>query len=55
MMSKNLMGENWPGKSQAFKLQSLALRVLKITETPEIASTVKFFFAVADTNRFFTE
>ena len=42
-------------KSQAFKLQSLALRVLKITETPEIASTVKFFFAVADTNRFFTE
>ena len=42
-------------KLQHFKLQSLALSVLKIREIPEIASTVKFFFAVADTNRFSTE
>ena len=35
-------------KLQVFKLQ----HVLKITEFPEMASTVKFFFAVADTNRF---
>ena len=40
-------------KFQSFKLQPLALRVLKITEIPEI--TLKFFFAVADTNRFSTE
>ena len=37
------------------KLQPLALRVLKITEIPEIAPTMKFFFAVADTKRFSTE
>ena len=37
-------------KLQSFKLQPLALRVLKITEIPEIA--LKFFFAIADTNRF---
>ena len=42
-------------KLQSFKLQPLALRVLKITEIPEIAPTMKFFFAVADTKRFSTE
>ena len=42
-------------KLQSFKLQPLALRVLKTTEILEIAPTVKFFFVVADTNRFSTE
>ena len=42
-------------KLQAFKLQPLAFRVLKITEIPEIACTMKFFFAVSDVNRFSTE
>ena len=42
-------------KLQSFKLKPLALRVLKITEIPEIVPTVKFFFAVVDTNRFSTE
>ena len=41
-------------KLQSFKLQPLALRVLKITEIPEVAPTVKFLFAVVDTNRFST-
>ena len=43
------------GKLQPLKLQALALPVLRITEIPEIAPTVKFIFAVADTNRFSTE
>ena len=42
-------------KLQSFKLQPLALRVLKTTEILEIAPTVKFFFVVADTDRFSTE
>ena len=42
-------------KLQILKLQPLGLCILKITEIPEIASTVKFFFGVADTNRFSTE
>ena len=42
-------------KLQSFKLQHLALRVIKITKIPEIGPTVKFFFAAADTNRFSTE
>ena len=41
-------------KLQIFKLQPLGLHILKITEIPEIASTVKFFFGAVDTNRFFT-
>lgn len=36
----------------AFRLQHLALRVLKATEILEMASTVNFFFAVEDSNRF---
>ena len=42
-------------KLHIFKLQPLTLRILKTTEIPEIASTGKFFFGVADTNRFSTE
>ena len=40
---------------QIFKLQPLGLRILKITEIPKTVSTVKFFFGVADTDRFSTE
>ena len=41
-------------KLQAFKLWPLAFCVLKITEIPQIASTMKLFFSVADANRFST-
>ena len=43
------------GKLKAFKLQPSPLRDVKITEIPEVASAVKFFFAVPDANRFSTE
>ena len=36
-------------------MQPLPLCVLKITEFPEIAPNEKFFFAVADTNKFSIE
>ena len=42
-------------KLQSFKLHPLALCILKITEILEIVPTMKFFFVVADTNRFSTE
>ena len=42
-------------KLQIFKLQPLGLRIFKSIEIPEIASTVKFFSAVTDTNSFSTE
>ena len=35
--------------------QITALLLFKITEIAEIAPTLKFFFAAADTNRFSTE
>ena len=42
-------------KLQSFRLQFFALLVLKIMEIPKIAPSVKFYFAVADTNRFSIE
>ena len=42
-------------KLQAFKLQPLVLRILEITEICQIASKMKFFFAIADANKFSTE
>ena len=42
-------------KLQAFKLQPLALCILKIQEISEIAYNIKFLFAEAGVNRFSTE
>ena len=42
-------------KLRTFKLQPLALCVLKLLEIPEIASNVKFLFAEVDANRFSAE